>query len=133
FGVLDAKGQPRRPTDAERAAWWSDASGIPPGNGIALFGGTTPSADPLLEGNRCLRSLWNDGQLAAAVQATRASAPRAGLPVILVHGTADGLVPEAFSGAAYARWAKAGGASLAYWRVHDAQHFDAFLGLPVLG
>lgn len=133
FGLLDAQGRPRRPTDAERAAWWSDGSGIPPGNGIALLGGTTAGADPLLEGNRCLRALWSSGELAAAVQATRAAPPRPGLPVLVVHGTEDGLVPEAFSGGAWARWAKAQGATARYWRVHAAQHFDAFLGLPALG
>ena len=46
----------------------------------------------------------------------------------------DGLVIEAFSGGAYAQWAKVNGRDqLRYWKVHDAQHFDAFLGLPVLG
>ena len=33
---------------------------------------------------------------------------------------------------AYARWAQAQGRELSYWRVHNAQHFDAFLGLPPL-
>lgn len=135
FSMLDANGAPRAPTAAERAAWWSDASGIPPGNGIALRGGFEPGADPTLAGNLCLRALWDDqsGDVRAGIAATRAQAPRPGLPVIVVHGADDGLVPEAFSGGAYARLSAHEGATLRYWRVHNAQHFDAFLGLPVLG
>ena len=135
FGALGADGQPRAPTPAERAAWWSDASGIPPGAGVALLGALDTTPDPSLGGNQCLRALWTDEDSAvrAGVEETRAAAPRAGLPMIVVHGADDGLVPEPFSGGAYARWAKAAGADLRYWRVRNAQHFDAFLGLPVLG
>ena len=134
FSLLDASGAPRAPTAAERAAWWSDASGIPPGSGIALRGGLEPGADPTLAGNLCLRALWDDegSAVRAGIAATRAQAPRPGLPVIVVHGVDDGLVPEAFSGGAYAHLAAQEGATLRYWRVHNAQHFDAFLGLPVL-
>ena len=135
FAALGPDGQPRAPTPAERAAWWPDASGIPPGAGVALLGGMDTTPDPALGGNLCLRALWTEEASAvrAGIEATRASLPRAGLPVIVVHGADDGLVPEPFSGGAYARWAKAQGADLRYWRVRNAQHFDAFLGLPVLG
>ncbi|HEX5694387.1 MAG TPA: 3-hydroxybutyrate oligomer hydrolase family protein [Arenimonas sp.] len=60
FAALGADGRPRAPTAAERAAWWSDASGIPPGAGVALVGGMDTSADPSLGGNQCLRALWTD-------------------------------------------------------------------------
>ncbi len=135
FAVAGPDGQPRAPTAAERAAWWSDASGIPPGNGIALRGGVEAGADPTLPGNQCLRALWEDAAsvVRAGIAATQAGAPREGLPVIVVHGTDDGLIPEAFSGAAYAHGFASEGATLRYWRVRNAQHFDAFLGLPVLG
>lgn len=135
FSMLDANGAPRAPTAAERAAWWSDASGIPPGNGIVLAGGTTTTGDPTLAGNQCLRALWENeaGTVRAGIAATQAGSPRPGLPVIVVHGADDGLVPEAFSGAAYSRLSAHEGATLRYWRVRNAQHFDAFLGLPVLG
>ncbi|WP_374603959.1 3-hydroxybutyrate oligomer hydrolase family protein [Arenimonas sp.] len=135
FAALGPDGQPRAPTPAERAAWWSDASGIPPGAGVNLVGGPAAGADPALDGNQCLRELWNDagGAVRAGIEQTRAAAPREQLPVIVLHGADDGLVPEPFSGGAYARWAKAQGADLRYWRIQNAQHFDAFLGLPVLG
>ena len=134
FAALDAAGRPRAPTAAERAAWWSDGSGIPPGNGIALRDPRAEGGDPTFEGNLCLRLLWDDaeGPVRDGIEQTRAALPRAGLPVIVVHGADDGLVPEAFSGAAYANRAKQEGATLRYWRVRNAQHFDAFLGLPVL-
>ena len=58
--------------------------------------------------------------------------PRDGLPVIVIHGMDDGLVPEAFSGGAYVKAVNAAGGDVRYWRVANAQHFDAFLGLPPL-
>ena len=70
----------------------------------------------------------------AGVAETRAGLPRERLPVMVLHGANDGLVVEAFSGGAYAKWAQASGRDqVRYWKVHDAQHFDAFLGLPALG
>jgi hydroxybutyrate-dimer hydrolase len=136
FSAVDAQGAPRVPTAAERAAWWSDSSGIPPGNGIAIRDSRADEGtDPTLDGNLCLRLLWDDaeGPVRDGIEATRAALPRAGLPVIVVHGADDGLVPEAFSGGAYARWTQAAGRPVTFWSVRNAQHFDAFLGLPVLG
>jgi len=60
----------------------------------------------------------------------RAALPRAGLPVIVVHGLEDGLVPPAFSSAPYVAAAQAAGREVRYWQVHNAEHFDAFLGFP---
>jgi hydroxybutyrate-dimer hydrolase len=134
FAATGADGLPRPPTPAERAAWWSDSSGIAPGAGIGIVDTLAAGDDPALPGLRCLRALWDDesSALRTGVAATRAALPRAGLPVIVVHGADDGLVPEAFSGGAYARWADANGRPVTYWRVDNAQHFDAFLGLPPL-
>jgi hydroxybutyrate-dimer hydrolase len=145
FRVVGADGAPRATTAAERALWWSDGSGIPPGAGIGIVDGTAmtvksagAAADPAFAGLRCLRALWDDPQapghdaLHAGVQATRAALPRAGLPVLVMHGADDGLIPEAFGAAAYARDAKSAGRDVRYWQVANAQHFDAFLGLPPL-
>ena len=60
----------------------------------------------------------------------RASLPRKGLPVIVIHGTDDGLVPMAFSSRPWVTQAQAAGRDVRYWQVRNAQHFDAFLGLP---
>jgi hydroxybutyrate-dimer hydrolase len=136
YAVLDAQGAPRAATAAERAAWWSDASGIPPGAGVMLLDAQAQGSDPALPGLRCLRALWQQDtplgkRLQAGVEATRARLPRPDLPLIVLHGADDGMVPEAFSGGAYARWLQAEGRPLSYWRVAGAQHFDAFLALPV--
>ena len=115
------------------AALWADASGIPPGAPIQLFNPGL-AADPL-PGLQCLRALWTgDGEDArrvrAGIEQTRARAPRTGLPVVVVHGTDDGLVPPAFSSAPYVAMANAAGRDVRYWQVRNVQHFDAFLGLP---
>lgn len=141
YAAIDAAFQPRASTAEERAAWWSDASGIPPGAGVMLLDGTPAAdgntADPTFAGLRCLRALWTGNgtaadTLRAGVQATRAALPREGLPMIVVHGTDDGLIPEAFTAGPYVQWANANGRDVRYWRVANAQHFDAFLGLPPL-
>jgi hydroxybutyrate-dimer hydrolase len=137
FHAVGADGKPRAPTAVERAAWWSDSSGVPPGAGVAIFDSKLSGSDPMLPGLNCLRSLW-DGEggdaatLRNGIAATRSAPPAAGLPVLVIHGVDDGLVPEAFSSAAYERSAEAAGRDVRYWRVRNAQHFDAFLGLPTL-
>ena len=128
----------RATTDAERAAWWSDAAGIPPGNGVGIVDGKLAPPDFTLPGLQCLRALL-DGQGAdadrvrAGIAATRAGLPRAGLPVLVVHGTDDGLVPPAFSSAPYVATAQAAGRDVRYWRVRNGEHFDAFLAFPAYG
>ncbi|NZA27399.1 hydrogenase [Luteimonas sp. SJ-92] len=130
---------PRAATAAERAAWWSDASGIPPGAGVGIVdphaATAAAPADPALPGLQCLRALWEgtaaDGdRLRAGVAATRAGPPRAGLPLLVVHGADDGLIPLAFSSAPYVAAARAAGREVGFWQVRGAQHFDAFLALP---
>ena len=94
-----------------------------------------PLADLGLTGLQCLRALWTDDGADAqrvrdGIARTRASAPRTGLPVVVVHGTDDGLVPQAFSSAPYVAMARAAGRDVRYWQVRNAQHFDGFLALP---
>ncbi|MFC0677620.1 3-hydroxybutyrate oligomer hydrolase family protein [Lysobacter korlensis] len=132
YEVLGTDG-PRAATPAERAAWWSDGSGIPPGGGIALA--EPPGAASPIDGLVCLRQLWTADTPAAmrvreGVAATEAGLPRAGLPVIVVHGVDDGLIPAAFTSTPYVAKAQAAGRDVRYWQVRNAQHFDAFLGLP---
>ncbi len=138
FHAVDAAGAPRAPTGAERAAWWSDASGIPPGAGVSVVDPSLSGSDPTFKGLQCLRALWSDpaspqhDALHAGIEATRAALPRAGLPVLVIHGESDGLVVEAFTSAPYVSWAKSADRDVRYWRVDNAQHFDAFLGLPAM-
>lgn len=129
---------PAVPAPVVRAAWWSDGSGIPPDAGIGLFGGLEASPDPTLPGVLALRELW-DGDVAAAASLRAAVArldaglPREALPVWIVHGAEDGLIPAAFSSDIYVDWLRGQGRAPRYWCVPHAQHFDAFLQLPAFG
>lgn len=122
-----------------RASWWADGSGIPPGNGIVLAdAGATAVLDPLWPGLQCLRGLWQNEdvparQLRQAVSALEVKLPREGLPVWLVHGGRDGLIPPQFTSDAYVAWLRHHDRSAHYWKIEHGQHFDAFLGLPGLG
>ena len=53
--------------------------------------------------------------------------------MVVIHGRSDGLVPQAFSSQPYVAMAKDAGRDVRYWQVDNAQHFDAFLGLPDYG
>ncbi|WP_300617040.1 3-hydroxybutyrate oligomer hydrolase family protein [Dokdonella sp.] len=136
FAAVGADGAPA--DAAVRAAWWSDASGIPPGAGVALLGGTDASPDPTWPGLDCLRRLWSGEStdaraVQASIAATVARRPRVGLPVLVAQGEGDGLLPIAFSGTPYVKALEEAGFAPVYWRVPHAQHFDAFLALPGFG
>jgi hydroxybutyrate-dimer hydrolase len=138
FGVIDAHGAEIAADEATRAAWWSDAGGIPPGSGVALLGRTDATADPNAAGIECLRRLWSGDDatahaLRASVAATAVKPPRSDLPIIVAHGEDDGLLPFAFTSAAYVEALAARGRAPVFWRIPHAQHFDAFLALPGFG
>jgi hydroxybutyrate-dimer hydrolase len=121
-----------------RAAWWAEGSGVPPGAGVLLAGGTDLSLDPALPGVLSLRELQTGGGteaglLRAAVDATAAELPREGLPILIVHGAQDGLIPVAFSSEPYVKWLRDAGRTPVFWKVPYAQHFDAFLAFPDFG
>ena len=121
-----------------RALWWANGTGIPPGDGIGLLGGIEAAADPTWKGCQQLRTLWTgDGdeshELHASVAATAAQLPRADLPLWIVHGAADGLLPIAFSSGPYVDWLRVHGRQSLHWPIPHAQHFDAFLALPGFG
>ena len=135
FSAQQTDSTPRAATAAERAAWWSDAAGIPPGNGVGIIDTRMSLPDFTLAGLQCLRGFWQgEGADAARVRAgiaeTRAGMPRVGLPLVVVHGLDDGLVPPAFSSAPYVAAARGAGHEVGYWQVRNAEHFDAFLGFP---
>jgi len=138
YAALNPDFTPRAATAAERAAWWSDASGIPPGAGVGIVDPGIASPDVSHPGLQCLRGLWRNPDAAGArvrkgISEIQASLPRKGLPIVVVHGVDDGMLPAAFTSAPYVARAKAAGRDVRYWQVRNAQHFDAFLGLPQYG
>ncbi len=138
YAAIGAKGAPGVADPAVRAGWWADASGIPPGNGVGLFGGTDHLSDASLPGFRCLRALWEDTDastqaLRDGVAATAVKPARASLPVWVVHGAADGMLPPAFTSEPYVDWLRSKGGHPLYWKVPYAQHFDVFLAVPGFG
>ncbi len=135
--MLDPQGQPRASTTAERALIWSDGSGIPPTAGVQLLSPAEPELTASLAGLYCLGELWRGDSseaqaLRTAVAQTQAGPPRTGLPLTVLHGLDDGLIPDAFSSAAYVAQAEQAARPLRYWQLPHVQHFDGFLGSPPL-
>lgn len=121
-----------------RPLWWADATGLPPALDIALTGGVDLSADPAFPGLHALRELWTGPgadaeRLRTAVAGTQARLPRMDMPVMVVHGAEDGLVPPGFSSRPYVRWLRDHGRNPVHWQVPHAQHFDAFLSFAGFG
>jgi len=117
---------------AQKQAWWATASGSPPGNGVVLVDAMLEEhpTDPHFPGLRCLFTLMNDDRLQASLAATRAEArwPH-DIPVFIVHGQHDGLIPAVFSSRPYVDRARANGMTVDYREIAGAQHFDAFLNV----
>ncbi len=134
--AVDADGQARAGTAEERVLWWSTGTGLTPAAGVELIDGLAAGSDPAMPGLTCLRSLMTgehgDSQtLKAAVNDTLASARLPDIPVIIVHGRQDGLIPASISARPYVSLARDLGAKrLAYWEVDRAQHFDVLLAMP---
>lgn len=135
FSASNADFSPRAATANERALWLSDGSGIPPGAGVNIVDTKMALPDATAPGLDCLRQLWSadsaDAQrVRAGIAQTKVAAPAAGVPVMVVHGSDDGLIPLAFTSAPYAAAAKAAGRELTLWQIDNIQHFDGFLMLP---
>ncbi len=136
FAAQNPDFSPRVATEAERSAWFADGSGIPPGAGVGIIDTKLVPPDFTLPGLQCLRGLLelaDDSAFKQGLAQTQAALPREGLPVVVIHGLDDGLVPPAFSSAPYVAAAQAAGRDVAYWQVQHAQHFDGFLALPAYG
>lgn len=138
FAAIDAAGNPRATTRAERALWWSDASGIAPSAGIQVIDTMASGEDPALPALRCLHALRQSSEpgtaatLREGIAATQATA-RPNVPVVIVHGSDDSLIPMANTGLAYVQAARRNGVTaIAFHEVARAQHFDAFVALPAM-
>ena len=135
FSATNADFSPRAASANERAAWLSDGSGVPPGAGVNIVDTKMVLPDATAPGLACLRELWTgnsaDAQrVQAGVAQTKVGLPKEGLPVMVVHGRDDGLIPFAFTSAPYAAAAKSAGREVTLWQIDNIQHFDGFLMLP---
>ncbi|NEZ03337.1 hydrogenase [Wenzhouxiangella sp. XN201] len=120
---------------AQRQSWWATHSGIGPGEGIVLDDAMAEGQDSTLPGLLCLHELRMGEEAEAerldqGIEATRATAELPDIPVVVIHGRDDGLVPVALSSRPYVELSRENGARLAYWEVADAQHFDVLLAAP---
>lgn len=122
-------------TESQQNTWWATGSGSPPGDGIVLVDAnvTERPTDPHFTGLQCLAELLNEATLHEAIDATRAKAQWPNeIPVFIVHGQHDALIPAVFSSRAYVAEAQAAGMEVNYLEIPGAQHFDAFLNaLPM--
>jgi len=140
FGVavVGEDGAPAAAAANRRDLWWASSSGVVPGGGLQWLDARAADrpSDPNFPALRCLRDLWTgDGEqsdaLRTAAQATYASAELPDIPVLILHGRQDGLIPAAFSSRTYVGAARDNGAArLAYWEIDGAQHFDAIVPVP---
>jgi len=138
FYAQNADFSARAATAAERAAWWSEGSGIPPGAGVGIIDTKLAAPDFTLPGLQCLRALQTGSsedarRVQTGIAQTAARFPKTRRPVVVIHGLDDGLVPAAFSSAPYVAAARAANPDVRYWQVRHAQHFDGFLALPAYG
>ncbi|MEQ8748977.1 MAG: 3-hydroxybutyrate oligomer hydrolase family protein [Amphiplicatus sp.] len=126
-------GTQRTPTDDEKTSLAALSGGIPPTAGIdLLYKDGTPNA--AIEAALCFRNLWADAE-GEKVRAGAAEAQNTGdygaVPMIILHGRSDSLLPVNHTSRAYVGAAKGGGA-LRYYEIEGGQHFDSLLMLPDL-
>jgi len=133
FAATDSAGRPRALGDAERLALFADGTGIAPTAGIRLVAGPAGVAPDAAQAMsyataRCLRALAPLTESAARRSQLKA---RTGVrPVIVLHGSADALVPIAHSARPYAARAAAHNPHFRFHEMTRGQHFDALLALP---
>jgi hydroxybutyrate-dimer hydrolase len=137
------------------ATMFATGNGVPPASGVQLINNNNPGAalrdlfsfspstgvqDFDLDGALCLRNLLSGSDAAAkalqtGVDETRRNGNLGGRPALIVHGRSDALLPVNHTSRPYTALNKLveGSASqLSYIEVTNAQHFDAFIGLPTL-
>lgn len=148
FSAVGSDGRPRALEPQERARLFSDSNGLPPTAGIEIVrddgadAGRNVAAAYTTAAMRCMRGLVTGAagdpalvtRLAAGLRETGMRAEPGDRPVIVLHGRGDGLIAVNHSSRAWYAAAvlsrRGSEGSLRYREVVDAQHFDAFLGLP---
>jgi len=108
-----------------------DAISVSPSTGVADW-----NADAAL----CFRGLLTGTDAASTalqtgLDETRRNGNLHGKPALIVHGRADALLPVNHTSRPYYalnKLAEGAGSKLSYIEVENAQHFDAFIGLPTI-
>lgn len=155
FGAVTAGGTPTALAPATLATMFGTGNGIPPSAGVTIinnnstggplqdrlsFSPTTGLQDFNIDGAICLRDLLEGTSadaraLQAGLSAVRRTGNLRGRAAIIVHGRDDALLPVNHTSRPYTALNKAvegGGSRLSYIEVTNAQHFDAFIGLPTV-
>lgn len=153
YGATSAPGVPQALAPEALATMFATGNGVPPASGVQLInenavGGaardllsrspSTGSADMNLDGALCLRGLIDGSdawaqRLQAGVDETRRHGNLRGKPAVIVHGRDDALLPVSHTSRPYYalnRQVEGAASQLRYIEVTNAQHFDAFIGLP---
>ena len=144
-----ATGVPAPLPTANAVQMWAAGNGIPPTNGVNIINNNSVGGalqDPVsispstgvqdfnVDGAVCLRDLLNDANVRTGIDQVKRTATLRGKPAVIVHGRADGLVPVNHSSRPYYATNKTfeSTSRLVYYEVTNAQHFDAFIGNPLL-
>ena len=155
FAATTAAGAVTTLPAASLASMFATGNGVPPTVGVQLINNnnaagavrdlfsvspSTGLTDFNLDGALCLRNLvaGSDAtalKMQAGVNETRRNGNLRGKPAIIVHGRADALLPVSHTSRPYFalnKVAEAAASKLSYIEVTNAQHFDAFIGLPTV-
>jgi len=131
YAAVDAGFAARAMTPEELARLAADSSGIPPTGGVQIVDPQGRFASfGSLEHLACLDAL-GDGAARAGIDELGLAGRAGDVPIIILHGRLDALIPVNFSSRAwYARHRGAGGSSARYYEIDHGHHFDAFNALP---
>lgn len=133
FTATDPGGQPRELQASERAALFSDGTGIAPTAGINIVARDATGAWSTVNAAsydtaRCLRSVSADITNVTQTLIVRGRADQR--PVIVLHGAADALIPIAHTSRRYAALTAGRNPNFRFLEIANGQHFDAFLAIP---
>jgi hydroxybutyrate-dimer hydrolase len=154
YAATTASGAVTTLLPASLAGMFAVGNGVPPSSGVnlvnnnGLFGpardflsfNTAGVPDWNLAGAQCLRNLVtgsdaNARRLQAGLDEARHNGNLRGKPAIIVHGRNDALLPVNHTSRPYVALngrVEGGKSRLSYIEVTNAQHFDAFIGLPTI-
>lgn len=132
YAAVDSQFRARALTDEELARLAAESNGIPPTAGVQLVDGAGRFASfGSIEHLLCMRAFAGSRALRAGIGEVAAGARVRGVPVIVLHGRRDALIPVNFSSRAwYARHRQSGERSARYYEIEHGHHFDAFNALP---